>query len=439
MRYCNSRWFDYNPLNINVVYLKQMSISKIISQLKYTIFSSEKIDDIFYVHKLKLISNVLCVFIVMQLISIIFSTVFSDGELIGFYIYALIINTSLLYLLKKKGKVNVISVIFILANWLPTPFFIYYYGDPYMTNNLWVVALSLLALFILGKNWRLIAVSYGVINILFSLYIVIKNNGVDMQNYKLVDHISGAIDTGFILVLTYMIVFQYIKFNEAVNKHVRNKNEILQKQYEIIEAQNVTKTNLLKEIHHRVKNNLQMVNSMVHMQYRAAQDENSLNTLKKVERRIMTMAKLHETIYQSENFEILDMESYIKELLDDLFQIKAGLTIDYKIDVGERLKFSNETVLYIGLLITELVINVLKHAFDSDTGRLFVSLKEVEKDLFELKVIDNGKGFNLEDLEANSRSLGQRLISSFSRQLNGEVTVKSSAEGSDFAIRFSAR
>lgn len=415
-----------------------MNISKIIAQLKYLFFSKEETDDLFYKHKLKLISNVLIVFVVMQLMSIIFSAVFSAGELIGFYIYALIVNTSLLCLLKKNAKVNVVSVIFILANWLPTPFFIGFYGDPYMTNNLWVVALSLLALFILGKKWRLIAVSYGAINILYSLYVVVNNNGVNMHNYNVLDHVSGIIDTVFILIITYMIVFQYIKFNEAVNKSIRKKNQILQKQYEIIEKQDVTKTNLLKEIHHRVKNNLQMVNSMVHMQYRAAQDKNSLNTLKKVERRIITMAKLHEKIYQSENLEILDMESYIKELLDDLFQIKTDLNIDYKIDVDEYLKFSNETVLYIGLLITELVINVLKHAFDSNTGSLFVSLKEVEKDLFELKVTDNGKGFSPEALDANSRSLGQRLISSFSRQLNGEVYVDSSTQGSEFRIRFSA-
>jgi two-component sensor histidine kinase len=414
-----------------------MNISKIISQLKHLVFSKEETDDLFYKHKLKLISNVLIVFVVMQLMSIIFSAVFSEGELIGFYIYALIINTSLLCLLKKSAKVNVISVIFIIANWLPTPFFIGLYGDPYMTNNLWVVALSLLALFILGKKWRLIAVSYGAINILYSLYVVVKNNGVNMQSYETVDHISGAIDTGFILIITYMIVFQYIKFNEAVNKHVRDKNAMLQNQYKIIEAQNVTKTNLLKEIHHRVKNNLQMVNSMVHMQYRAAQDENSLNTLKKVERRIITMAKLHETIYQSDNFEILDMESYIRELLEDLFKIKTDLDITYKIEVSDYLKLSNDTVLYVGLLITELVINVLKHAFTSNKGQLFISLKELENNRFELKVKDNGKGFDINTLKSTPNSLGQRLISSFSRQLKGEVSVDSNENGSEFTINFS--
>lgn len=414
-----------------------MNFSKIISQLKYTVFSKEETDDIFYKHKLKLISNVLAVFVIMQVISIVFSAVFSEGELIGFYIYALIVNTGLLCLLKKEAKVNLISVIFILANWLPTPFFICFYGDPYMTNNLWVVALSLLALFILGKKWRLIAVFYGGINILYSLYVVVKNNGVNMKNYEMVDHISGAIDTGFILIITYMIVFQYIKFNEAVNKNIRKKSEKLQKQYEIIEAQNVTKTNLLKEIHHRVKNNLQMVNSMVHMQYRAAQDENSLNTLKKVERRIITMAKLHEKIYQSDNFEILDMESYISELLEDLFKIKSDLDIEYKIKVSDCLKLSNDTILYVGLLITELVINVLKHAFTSNKGQLIISLIVLDNNRFELKVKDNGKGFDVDSLNSEPNSLGQRLISSFSRQLNGEVSVDSSEKGSEFTIVFS--
>ncbi|MGB0896542.1 MAG: sensor histidine kinase [Flavobacteriaceae bacterium] len=388
-------------------------------------------------HKLKLLSNVLTVFVVMQLMSIVFSVVFSAGELIGFYIYALIVNAGLLSLLKKKAKMNVVSVIFILANWLPTPFFISFYGDPYMTNNLWIVALSLLALFILGKKWRLVAVFFGVINILYSLYVVVKNDGVNMQNYEAIDHLSGAIDTGFILIITFMIVFQYIRFNEDVNNSIVHKNLMLQKQYKIIEAQNVTKTNLLKEIHHRVKNNLQMVNSMVHMQYRAAKDENSLNTLKKVERRIITMAKLHEKIYQSENLEILDMNNYIEELLEDLFQIKTDLNVQYNIKVSDNLKFNNETVLYIGLLITELVINVLKHAFDNNVGHLYISLKNTNNSRYELKVSDDGKGFDVEVFKNNSNSLGQRLISSFTRQLNGEMSVKSDVNGSEFVINFS--
>lgn len=414
-----------------------MSIPSKIQQLKSFLFSEELTTDILHKHKLKLLSNVLTVFVVMQLMSIVFSVVFSAGELIGFYIYALIVNAGLLSLLKKKAKMNVVSVIFILANWLPTPFFISFYGDPYMTNNLWIVALSLLALFILGKKWRLVAVFFGVINILYSLYVVVKNDGVNMQNYEAIDHLSGAIDTGFILIITFMIVFQYIRFNEDVNNSIVHKNLMLQKQYKIIEAQNVTKTNLLKEIHHRVKNNLQMVNSMVHMQYRAAKDENSLNTLKKVERRIITMAKLHEKIYQSENLEILDMNNYIEELLEDLFQIKTDLNVQYNIKVSDNLKFNNETVLYIGLLITELVINVLKHAFDNNVGHLYISLKNTNNSRYELKVSDDGKGFDVEVFKNNSNSLGQRLISSFTRQLNGEMSVKSDVNGSEFVINFS--
>ena len=193
----------------------------------------------------------------------------------------------------------------------------------------------------------------------------------------------------------------------------------------------------MQELHHRVKNNLQMVNSMVHMQYRAAQDENSLNTLKKVERRIITMAKLHEKIYQSDNFEILDMESYISELLEDLFKIKSDLDIEYKIKVSDCLKLSNDTILYVGLLITELVINVLKHAFTSNKGQLFISLIVLDNNRFELKVKDNGKGFDVDSLNSEPNSLGQRLISSFSRQLNGEVSVDSSEKGSEFTIVFS--
>lgn len=400
-------------------------------------FSEEKSRDIFHLHKVKLINNVLMVYVVMQLFSVVFSIFFTECTLVGFYIYALLINTILLLWLRKTGNVNYVSVVFILANWLPTPVFIYLYGDPYMTNNLWIIALSLLALFTLGRKWRYLAVLYALLNLFYSLYIVIQKKGVSIQNYTVTDYCSAAIDTIFILVIIYMVVLQYIKFNEAVNTSIRKKNKELEKQNIIIENQNRIKTNLLKEVHHRVKNNLQMVNSMVHMQYRGNVDESVKHTLKKVERRILTMAKLHEKIYQSDSFEIVNMKGYIKELLYDLLHINEDIELTYTIDVDKKLRFSNEVSLYIGLLITELVINVLKHAFDSDKGHLTISLKKVTTNNYELKVADNGKGFDYEESKLKSKGLGQQLINSFTRQINGELQISSSSLGTEYTVFFS--
>ena len=399
-------------------------------------FLKEDVTTIHDKHKFILICNVLFVYVFMQIISIVFSYTIGGANIIWFYLYALTLNVALIFLLKKTKNIKLVSILFILTTWLPTPVFIHLYGDPFLTNNLWIVALSLLSLFLLGRKWRIVTVLYGVFNLLYSLSIVIENGGVNLEDYKTTDYISGAIDTAFILVVTYVVVFQFIKFNEEVNRKNNEKNKTLERHYNIIKLQDKVKANLLKEVHHRVKNNLQMVNSMIHFQNRTTNDKNTKAILENVEQRILTMAKLHEKIYQTANFEVIDMYDYLNELVADLLKISDTTKTTYKLVVDADIKLTNETVLYVGLLVSELVINALKHAFEDVGGKLLISLKKIDRLDYELKVADNGKGFDLEVLNNLNKSLGQRLIKSFVRQINGEIVIDSNEKGSQFTIVF---
>jgi len=392
---------------------------------------------IYQKHKIILVYNVLLTYIIMSIISMILLTTFGSFSFIGYYIYPLVLNITLISILKYTNNIKLVAILFVVGTWIPTPLFIYLQGDPFLTNVAWFIVMSLLVFFLLGVKWGIYSIIFGLLNYCYSWYVVIQNKGVDFSNYVITDYISGFIDTMFILVIMCFIVIHYMKFNIDATKSINKKNNKLQTQYGIIHQQNEDKANLLMEVHHRVKNNLQMINSMIQMQSRSVEDGLSKEILSKVQQRILTMAKLHEKIYQSDTFEIRDVKKYIEALVADLFKVNNNHNVSYEIDVEKGISYNNETILYIGLLINELVVNALKHAFIENDGRVTISLKKEGDKIYTLKIIDNGIGFKVDEFnKLTNGSLGHRLLYSFTRQLNGKISIESNSEGSVFTIRF---
>ena len=193
---------------------------------------------------------------------------------------------------------------------------------------------------------------------------------------------------------------------------------------------------LLQEIHHRVKNNMQIISSLLSIQTRYVDDEESINVLKESQNRVKSLAMIHEKLYKSKNFNKIYLLDYIESLVWDLFysygiekgRIKPILDID---DV----KLNIETSVPCGLIITELVSNCLKYAFpDQREGKLEVSLKIVD-DFYELTICDNGVGIP-EDIDFfNTDSLGLQLVNSLTDQIDGKIEFDRS-NGTKFTIIF---
>lgn len=224
--------------------------------------------------------------------------------------------------------------------------------------------------------------------------------------------------------------------NVALEKLVIERTKKLELKNKTISEKNEEKSIMMREIHHRVKNNLQMINSMIRLQSRFVNDETSIDVLKKVQRRILTMAHLHEKMYQSENLKQINIKDYITYIVEDLFQIyKSDGEITYELELIDA-NYKMETILYIGLLLSELIINALKHAFpeNGDKGKIYIALKDLGHDTYQLKVADNGKGIDINSFY-ESNSLGQRLIKNFVKQLKGELIINKN-KGTEFLIIF---
>lgn len=195
---------------------------------------------------------------------------------------------------------------------------------------------------------------------------------------------------------------------------------------------------LLKEVHHRVKNNLQTVSSLLRMQGRSIEDPQTLKQIRSSQNRVVCMAMVHEMLYMREDLSCIEYSTYVQQLADYLVKSVRGSETDIrlKIDIPE-IELGIDTALPLGLLINEAVTNALKYGFEGrESGEISISLEKEDEQGFVLRIGDDGIGYpdNM-DYKA-SKSLGLKLIHNLSRQLKGSVIRDLSKRGTYYIIRF---
>lgn len=222
-------------------------------------------------------------------------------------------------------------------------------------------------------------------------------------------NLQGALIAGLscMLLLGVLVAYQY--------RRTRAKNRIIEKQSTDLKI-------LVKEIHHRVKNNLQIISSLLDIQSMTVENQQALESIRGSKNRVQSMAIIHRFLYHEDNIRGIMIEDYLKNLSENLFtsyninpeSVRLVTNID-------RLSLDVDTMIPLGLIINELISNSLKYAFpDNETGVLSISLKEREKTL-DLEVRDNGVGFpSLESLKQR-QTFGLQLISAFAQKLKGQL------------------
>lgn len=195
---------------------------------------------------------------------------------------------------------------------------------------------------------------------------------------------------------------------------------------------------LLKEVHHRVKNNMQVISSILNLQSSYVTDQYALNLLKESQNRIKTMAYIHESLYQNKTFTSINFSDYISTLTNNILQSYAASIQKVKLEVDiQKIILNLDTSIPAGLIINELVTNSIKHAFtESNEGIIYINLHTKDNVLF-LEVSDNGKGFPKDVDFKNTNSLGLQLVNTLVEQLNGKLELKEhKGGGTSFYINF---
>ncbi len=195
---------------------------------------------------------------------------------------------------------------------------------------------------------------------------------------------------------------------------------------------------LLQEIHHRVKNNLQVVASLLNLQQRTIKDPAIAQLFEDSRNRIYAMAAIHERLYQSKQLNQIDLGAYVRDLVSSLIQSHDIRNKDIQFEINtDLIEVNIETAIPCGLIVNELVINIFKHAFpDRSEGRVLVECLAIRDGRIRLNVCDNGVGIPAHIDFNRASSLGLRIINQLSRQLKGEMKIEA-ANGTCFSLRFS--
>jgi PAS domain S-box-containing protein len=194
---------------------------------------------------------------------------------------------------------------------------------------------------------------------------------------------------------------------------------------------------LLKEIHHRVKNNMQVISSLLQLQAQYIEDEDTLSLFEESQTRIHSMALIHEQLYQSEHLDRIDIKPYVENLVANLSQSFGCYSNSICINLNlDPISLNIETAIPCGLIINELASNSLKYAFTQNReGEISIDFCKISAQEFHLSIKDNGTGFPEGFDVENTETLGLRLVRMLTRQLDGSLTIDSQC-GTCYDIKF---
>jgi PAS domain S-box-containing protein len=197
---------------------------------------------------------------------------------------------------------------------------------------------------------------------------------------------------------------------------------------------------LLKEIHFRVKNNLQIISSFLNSQSYYISDRRTLEILKAGENRISSVALVHELLYRSQNLNQINLAEYIAELATNLYNAASlnSERVTLKVD-AQPIWVSIALAIPCGLIVNELVTNALKYAFPSERiGQIHITIQSGDRHHVILKVGDNGIGLPLNFNWQNPESLGLQIVTTLTNQLQGTIELTKTESGTEFVVRFTA-
>ncbi|MDB2606357.1 sensor histidine kinase [Zobellia sp.] len=278
--------------------------------------------------------------------------------------------------------------------------------------------------------------AYGTLYLNLNILIIFLIYLQSIADYSFVKNVIP--DSSQNLFALFSVLFSVYLLGGVFGKNLLHAHHNLYKTKNELEEKIREKETLIKEVHHRVKNNLQTVSSLLSLQSRSIVDKDVKSLLKSSQNRVITMAIVHEMLYMREDLSKIEYKSYVQELVEYLIRSIKGTSsnITLNIDVP-NIKLNIDTAIPLGLLINETVTNSLKYGIIDDyRGEISIKLRKKDDNEFVLNLGDDGKGFPEDVTYKNSKSLGLKLIHNLSRQLQGSFMRDVSQQGTHYTIIF---
>jgi len=340
-----------------------------------------------------------------------------------------------LIILWKTRRYEVIAILFSLVGTFLCQFTLLYFTDEYhMVDVMWILVITLYTFFMLGKTWGLLILGLNALGILIFVSLFLNTNLNELSDLS--DGYILALNVNFIIStsLISFLIFQFLNVIKIAENDFRQMNRELKDQNETIAFQNKEKTVMLKEIHHRVKNNLQVITSLLRLQSAEIKDSKSKEKFDETINRVISMALIHERMYQSEKLSKIDLKGYLEALAEELIH---SYNIEKKIELRvecELQEIHPKSLVSVALIFNELISNSLKHAFD-DCNRpmILINLSLASNQEVKIHYSDNGNW-----KQKNETSFGLELIATLCEQLGGTYNVETT-DGTHYEFIFSKK
>jgi len=278
--------------------------------------------------------------------------------------------------------------------------------------------------------------SYGTLYLNLNLLIILLIYSQSIADYSFTTNVIPEQSRNLFALVS--VLFSVYLIGGVFGKNLLHAHHNLYKSKKEIETRIQEKETLLKEIHHRVKNNLQTVSSLLSLQSRNIEDPDMKSLIKSSQNRVISMAMVHEMLYMRDDLSKIEYKSYVKELSEYLIRSLKGTENNVKLKLNiEDVKLGIDTAIPLGLLINEAITNALKYGIKDDAeGEINIELKQENYRDYVLSIGDNGIGIPEKITFKNTKSLGLKLIHNLARQLRGSITRDYSKKGTNYVVRF---
>lgn len=245
----------------------------------------------------------------------------------------------------------------------------------------------------------------------------------------------GSILTVFIIRLNDKYELALEEGKSDLERQVKERTQVLSSQKQELIQQNKEKEVLLKEVHHRVKNNLQVIISLINLQLSKTENKVIEDALNEIQSRVLSMSLVHKKMYQTSNFSEIGLEEYLIQMIENISSLYGANKSDYKLGIDKELSFEMEVAIPLGLIFNEIITNFYKHGRSSedDNSNFAIEMFDEGEQIL-LKYSDNGSGFKESSNEGEVASLGLQLINSLSEQINAEIKYYSN-NGAIYELR----
>ena len=297
----------------------------------------------------------------------------------------------------------------------------------------WIFIITLYAYFTLGKKWGAVFLFGNLISTGLYFLFFINENILGIEYISLEQGLGMTLEFGLCCVIVGYIINQFISTKEWAESQLKKANEKIMSEKNMVEKHVQEKTVLLQEIHHRVKNNLQVVTSLLRMQSGNSVSTETKKHFEGAVNRIMTMALVHQKMYENENLAEINLNDYLTSLVDDI-NSSASSEFNIKFDIKTSIEeVGMKSIVPLALIVNELVTNSIKHAFNEDNKEPNIKLiiNEIDNDsgFFKLEYSDNGQW-----KPTSGSSFGSELIEVLTEQLEGSLDLVKTDLGTTYTF-----